>query len=103
MFSIGFAIASIFGQYGIKGSVGMLCYLIPSKICYMIVLFLLTFFAIKISYKIIKLCFTKEEINIKEEIRKYFKILLFSFIAMLAISIMEIFIDPLLIKLFTKI
>lgn len=103
MFSIGFAIASIFGQYGIKGSIGMLCYLIPSKICYMIVLFLLTFFAIKISYKIIKLCFTKEEINIKEEIRKYFKILLFSFIAMLAISIMEIFIDPLLIKLFTKI
>lgn len=102
MFSLGFAIASIFGEYGIKGIIATFCYLFPSNICYIIVFFLLTFFAIKISYKIIKLCFTKEEINLKEEIRKYFKVLLFSFLVIIVVSIMEVFIDPFLIKLFTK-
>lgn len=103
MFSIGFTMASIFGEYGIKGIIGNLCYLIPSKVCYLVVVFFLTFFAIKISYKIIKLCFTNEDVRIKEEIRKYFKVLLFSFIAMVAISFMEVFIDPFLIKLFTSV
>ena len=103
MFSIGFTIASIFGEYGIKGIFASFCYLVPSKVCYLIIIFLLTFFAIKISYKIIKLCFTSEDVKIKEEIRKYFKILLFSFIVMIVISLMEIFINPFLIKLFTSI
>ena len=102
MFSIGFFLASIFGEFGAKGLIGAFCYLFPSKIGYLIVFFLLTFFAIKISSKIIKLCFTKEEINLKEEIRKYFKVLLFSFLVIIVISIMEVFIDPFLIKLFTK-
>lgn len=103
VFSIGFTIASIFGEYGVKGILASFCYLIPSKICYLVIVFLLTFFAIKISYKIIKLCFTNEDVRIKEEIRKYFKVLLFSFIAMIAISLMEVFIDPFLIKLFTSV
>lgn len=103
LFSIGFTIAGIIDTYSLKGAIGTLFYLVPTKICYIIVLFLLTFFAIKISYKIIKLCFTKEEINIKTEISKYFKILLFSFIAMIAISMLTVFLDPILIKLFTKI
>lgn len=103
VFSIGFTIASIFGEYGIKGILASFCYLVPSKICYLVIVFLLTFFAIKISYKIIRLCFTNEDIKIKEEIRKYFKVLLFSFIAMIAISLMEVFIDPFLIKLFTSV
>lgn len=102
IFSLGFIIASIFGKYSIKGILGTIAYVFPSKICYVVVLFLLTFFAIKISYKLIKLCFSKEEIPIKEEIRKYFKILLFSFIAMIVITLLEVFIDPFLIKIFTK-
>ena len=102
IFSLGFTIGSIFYKYQAKGILGMFCYIFPSKIIYIITLFLLTFFAIKISYKLIKLCFTKEEINIKTEIEKYFKILLFSFITILFITLTTVFIDPLLIKLFTK-
>ena len=74
----------------------------PSRILYLIVLFLLTFYSIKISYKIIKLCFTKEEVYIKKEIKVYFKVLLFFFITMIGISFVEVFIDPTFIKLFTK-
>lgn len=103
LFSIGFTIASIINIYSGKGIVASIFYLIPTKICYITVLFLLTFFAIKISYKLILLCFTKQEVNIKNEIRKYFKILLFSFIAMIAISMLNAFLDPILINLFTKI
>ena len=102
MFSIGFSIASIFSKYGAKGILGSICYLVPSKVCYIIVLFLLTFFAIKISYKLIVLCFGKEEIDMKKEMRKYFKIIIFAFISILFISILEVFIDPFFIKLFTK-
>lgn len=101
MFSIGFSIGCIFGKYGIKGILATFCYLFPSNICNMIVLFLLTFFAIKMSYKIIKLCFSKEEVNIKIEMKKYMKVLIFSFIAVIFISILEVFISPLLIKLFS--
>ncbi len=102
MFSIGFFIASIFGKYGVKGILGTLAYLFPSNICYVVLFFILTFFAIKISYKFITLCFGKEEVNIKEEIRKYFKILLFSFIVMIAVVLLEVFVDPIVIKIFTK-
>ena len=102
VFSVGFTIASIFANYKMKGVVGAICYLFPAKICYLIITFFLTFFAIKISYKIIKLCFTKEELNIKEEINKYFKVLLFSFFIGLGIASLEVFIEPFIIGLFTK-
>ena len=102
IFSIGFNIAFIFSKYGFKGIIGTLCYIFPSKICYILVLFLLTFFAIKISYKLISLCFLKKEIDMKKEMHKYFKIILFSFIAIIFISLLEMFIDPFFIKIFNK-
>lgn len=102
-FSVGFSLASLFNIYGVKGILASICYLLTSKVCFMIVLFILTFFSIKISYKLIKLCFTKEDINIKKEISKYFKVLLFSFIMVIVISMLKVFVDPFLIKFFTRI
>lgn len=103
MFSIGFTLTSIISVFKTKGVIGILIYLVPSKILSIIVLYILTFFSIKISYKIILLLFSKKEINIKKEVTKYFKVLLFSFFAMILVSILEVFIDPMLIKIFTKI
>lgn len=101
IFSMGFTVASLFGEFGLKGVIASFCYLFPSKICYLVVLFLVCLFSIKLSYKIIKLCFTKEEVNIKNDMRRYFNILLVSFFIVVAISLMEVFIDPFFIKLFT--
>lgn len=98
-FSLGFSIASIFSKYSFKGILGSLLYLFPSKICYCLVLFLLTFFSIKMSYKLLKICFGKEE-SLKKDMNKYFKILVFTFIMALFISLLEIFIDPFFLKLF---
>lgn len=103
LFSIGFTLASIFNIYKAKGIIATICYLLTSKIILIIIMFILTFFSIKISYKIIKQCFTKEEINLKKEITKYFKILVISFIIIIAISMLKVFIDPFLIKFFTSI
>ena len=102
MFSIGFTMASIISTYKTKGILGIIVYIIPSKTCYIIVLFLLSYFSIRISCRIIKLLFTKEEIKIKKDMQKYFKVLLFCFIVMVGISMLEVFVDPFFIKLFTK-
>ena len=48
LFSIGFTISSIISTYKTKGILGILIYLVPSKILYVLVLFLLTYFSIKI-------------------------------------------------------
>ena len=103
MFSVGFTISSIISTYKTKGIVGSLIYLIPSKICYILILFILTFSSVKISYKITRLFFTKKEINIKKEIVKYIKILIFSWVSIIVVSLLSVFIDPFFIKLFTKI
>lgn len=102
MFSIGFTIASIISTYKIKGIFATLIYLIPSKILYVMVLFILTFYAIKMSYLIIRLCFSKDQINIKNAMNRYFKVLVFSFFVMIGISMLKVFVDPIFIKLFTK-
>ena len=99
-FSLGLTLASIITKYKLKGIIGVFCYIFPSKICYLLILFLLSFFSIKISYKIIKLCFLKAEISIKPDINKYFKILLFSFISILLISLLKVFIDPIFLNFF---
>lgn len=102
IFSIGVALASIFNIYSIKGIIASICYLFLSKACYLVMLFIITFLAIKISYKIILVCFSKQEINIKKEIEKYIKILIIAFIFVIVISLAKVFIDPMLIKLFTR-
>lgn len=102
IFSIGVALASIFNIYNIKGIIASICYLFLSKACYLIMLFILTFLAIKISYKIILVCFSKQEINIKKEIEKYIKTLIIAFIFVIVISLAKVFIDPMLVKLFTR-
>lgn len=101
LFSVGFTLASIFSVYKIKGLFASFCYLFPSKVCYLIVIFFLTFFAIKISYKLIKQCFLKEEISIKKEINRYLRILIIAFLAIIGISMLTVFIEPLFIKFFT--
>lgn len=103
MFSVGFSLGCIFANYRVKGILGSICYLFPSKICNIVLLFLLTFFALKMSYKIIRLCFSKEEVNIKLEMKKYFKVLIFSFVSLIFISLLEVFVDPMIISLFSHI
>lgn len=102
LFSLGFTTSAMFYTYKGRRILAFLCYIFPSKIIYVILLFLITYFAIKISYKVFILCFTNDDINIKLEIKKYFKVLLFVWILVVCVSILSVFVDPIFIKLFTK-
>ena len=102
LFSIGFNISSIISIYKSKSLVGVLIYLFPSKIVYILMMFVLTYFSIKFSYKIVLLCFSKKSIDIKKDMHKYFKVLLFSWIVTVLISLLNVFIDPVFINIFTK-
>lgn len=100
-FSIGFALAGIFNTYGIKGVIASFSYLFPTKIIYLLGLFMITFFASKISYKIIKILFLKKEITIRNDMQKYTRILVICLILATLTSIFKTFIDPFMIKFFT--
>ena len=102
LFSIGFTIGSIIEIYKTKSILRILIYLFPVKVLYVIIMFLLTYFSIKFSCKIIKVCFFNSNINLKECMKRYFKILIVLWIIMIGISLLEVFINPILIKAFTK-
>lgn len=100
-FSIGFALAGIFKTYGFKGIIASFTYLIPTRIVYLLGLFIITFFASKISYKIIKLLFSKSEVSMKTVMRQYIKILIICLVIAALTSVFKTFVDPFMIKFFT--
>lgn len=99
-FSTGFTCFSIIKTFKFKGIVGTLSFLFPSRITYLFLFFVLSVFAIRISYKIILLLFFKKDIDINKEMKRYFKILIFSLIFSCFYSVLETFITPFMIKLF---
>ena len=102
-FSLGFCLASLVNTYKFKGIIASFCYLFPGKILYLVNLFLLTFFSVKFSYKLISYIFLKKEINLQEEFKKYTKKILVCLAISLIVSVISVFVDPILIKLWTSI
>ena len=103
LFSIGFTISGIINTYKSKSIIGVLLYLFPTKAVEIIQFFILTYFSIKFSYKVISVCFLNKNIDLKKEMKHYSKILIICWIISLCISLLSTFIDPFLLKLFTKV
>lgn len=100
-FSVGFTLMSIFNIYKVKGLIGIILYLFPSKIIYMIVMFILTYFSIKFSYNIFESLFLKKDVSLQDKMKHYIKILVICMIISIICSFFEVFVTPLMIKLFT--
>lgn len=100
-FSIGFIMASIIYSFKYKGIVGSFLYLFPSKLLYIIIMFILTFFGIKFGYELVKNIIKKEEQTLNISFKKYLKILCFCLILSILCSFLETFINPFMIKAFT--
>ena len=100
-FSLGFTMSAIMREYGIKGLIGNICYLFPAKIIYLIAIFLTTFFAIRFSYQIISYLFLKKDNDLQGQMKKYLKMLIIILLLGIVVSILETFIVPFMIKLFT--
>lgn len=100
-FSIGFSICGIIGNYGTKGIMGIISYLIPGRLLYLIMLYLITYFAIRFSVGLIKHLLFKQDVDLRKNLNKYFKNLLLVIIIAIVCSLFEVFVNPLMIKLFT--
>lgn len=102
LFSIGFTICSIIYNYGIKGIIVSLLYIFPSKLFSLLLLLFISFFSLSFSYQLILNLIKKEENNnINVCFTKYLKILLIFLLLFIASSILEAFIYPFIIKIFT--
>lgn len=100
-FIVGFSVTSIIATYGFKGIVGSFTYIFPHQIIFLLLLVLLGFYSISFCIKLFKYLFLKQNINFKDAMRRYFKILLISSITATFISLFETFIATYFIKLFT--
>ena len=102
-FIVGFSISSIIASFRIKGIVGSIAYLFPHQFIFLLLLILLGFYATSFCVKLFKYLFLKQNINFKEAMRRYIKILGLSCLVGIILSLFETFISIYLIKLFTLI
>lgn len=100
-FVVGFGIGSIINIYLYKGIIGAILYIFPHILINFFVFIILIYYANNFSIKLFKSLFLKKEFKFNEIMKKYFKILLYGFILLLISSLLETFLSPFIIKLFT--
>ena len=102
-FILGFSISSIISNYGFKGCLLSLSYIFPHKIISIIVYTLLTLFTLKVSGKILFSIIKREKLDFKIVLNKYLIILLISLGIISLTTLFEVFMTPIIIKLFIPI
>lgn len=100
-FTIGFSIGSIINIYLYKGIVGSFLYIFPHFLINLFVFIVLIYYANNFSIKLFRLLFLKKDIKFQDTMHKYLKILLYAFIMLLVSSLLETFLAPFIMKLFT--
>lgn len=100
-FIVGFGIGSIINIYLYKGIIGAILYIFPHTLINIFVFIVLIYYANNFSIKLFKSLFLKKEIKFNEIMKKYSKMLLYGFGILLVSSILETFLSPIIIKLFT--
>ncbi len=102
-FVLGFSISSIINIYGFKGILGAITYIFPHQLLFLLILLLISFYSINFSIKLFRCLFLKKNIDFKSIMKKYIKIYIISIIGAILVSIIEIYLSPYIIKLFTYI
>lgn len=100
-FIFGFSIGGIISVYNLKGILLSIGYLLPHQIINIITLFILSLISFNISVNFLKSLISKKQMDFKIWIGKYYKLLLISLIIMTLSSLMETFLSPYIIKIFT--
>lgn len=99
-FMIGFSIAAIIAKYKLIGMLGALTYIFPHVILSVLVIFLMSYYALKLSFSLLKAVLERKSINFNEIISRYSFVMLTSIIIMVVASLIETFISPYIIKIF---
>ncbi len=100
-FMIGFSIAAIIAKYKLIGVVGGLTYIFPHYIISLIVILMISYYALRFSFNLLEAVVKKKTINFNEVINRYSFIMIFSIIVMVISSLIEAFVSPYIMKLFT--
>ncbi len=100
-FVLGFSIGAIINIYLYGGIILSFLYVFPSFILNLLVFLVMVYYANDFSLKLFNLIFRKSECNFALLLKKYIKIFLYLAIILIISSIMETFITPYLIKLFS--
>lgn len=97
--TIGFLISSTISTFKLKGILYFVAILFPHHILMSILLILYSSIMFKLSLKLLKVIYMNEPINLNIFIKKVLILFLTSFIVCIIISLLEIYISPLLLGL----
>lgn len=97
--TIGFLISSIISTFKLKGILYFVAILFPHHILMSILLILYSSIMFKLSLKLLKVIYMNEPINLNIFIKKVLILFIISFIICIIISLLEIYISPLLLGL----
>ena len=100
-FILGFSIGSIINIYLYRGIVLSFLYIFPSFLINIIVFLIMTSFANDFSLCLFNLLFKKKETKVKTLVKQYYKVLLYLSIILIISSILETFVMPFTLKLFS--
>ena len=99
-FALGFTISSIIYAYSIKGSLIALLYVFPHMIINILIMLYIASYSVKLSIILTKSILRKDNLNFKSFINNYLRIYLISIIFLIAISLYESFIAPVILRYF---
>lgn len=102
-FTLGTTLSSIIIKYKIKGILGSFLYVFPVMVINIIIYILFSFFAVSASIKFLKALFKKSSLDFKNFFGRYIFLFLISIILISIICVLDSYLTPLILKLFTLI
>ena len=100
-FILGFSIGSIINIYLYNGLILSFIYVFPSLLLNIFIILVMVYYANDFSIKLFNLIFRKKEIHFSLLIKRYIKILSYATILLIISSLIETYIMPFSIKLFS--
>ena len=100
-FMLGTTLGTIILKFKLKGILGCLLYVFPVMILNIIVYIYFSFFAVHVSVKFLKALIKKENLNFRTFLGKYILTFLISILCMTILCLLDAFLTPLILKLFT--
>ena len=98
-FLLGFSFSSILVTYKTKGILKACFYVFPHQVFGLFLTLFLCFYALSFSSKLGNVLFLKKDISLKLAMKRYTKVLFITLIGFCFISLMEVFLAPLLLRL----
>lgn len=98
-FLVGFSFTAILATYRAKGILKAFFYVFPHQILGLLLTIFLCFYALRFAGKLTAVLFFKKEISLKYAMQRYLGVLGFVLIAFCFLSLMEVFLAPVLLRL----